>query len=204
MSFIDTKLRFAFIHVSKTSSIIEWTWRSHYNVVTQPGESRIMKGDLWIAGAHDNAGDLILQQPVEWGKAYKVGFVRNPWAWWLSAYHWYNPPRHTGFDFETRFPTFREFILRWQEWKQQFPWGGYTSFLCESWGQILVDRVCRTERLQEEFDDICKRTGFPQQVLPTKGPPIRYQDYYDAQTRRVVERDLSPRDIQTFGYRFDE
>jgi len=201
MSFIDTQRNLAFVHVSKTSAAVEWAWRDACSVATAPGESRLMKGPLWIGGAHDCARDMRRLVPELWNPAFKVGFIRNPWAWWYSAYHWYNPPRHSGFDFEQRFPTFREFLLRRAEWRPRFPWDGYRGFLCDG-RKLLVDFVGRTERLQEDFDFICRRTGFPPQILRSK-ERVDYRPMYEDNLMKAAVYDLSRLDIEFFGYTFD-
>jgi hypothetical protein len=204
MSFIDMERNFAFVHVSKTSSVIEWCWRDKCGVKTEFGESRLFRKNLWIGGAHDSADFMSSEVPYYWNLSFRVGFVRNPWAWWLSAYYWYNEPRHSGFDFEKRFPTFREFILRWQDWRYKFPWGGYNELLCDRNQRILVDYVGHSERLQQDFDLICEKTGFPKTVLAAKPERRHYRDYYDAETKRVVAEHLSPLDIEIFGLTFED
>lgn len=203
MSFFDIDRKFGFVHISKTGSIIEWTWRNYCGVTTKMGESRLFRGGLWIGGAHDDARIMRDLQPFLWGQSYNVGFVRNPWAWWLSAYFWYNEPRHTGFDFVKRFPTFREFILRWQEWRDGFPWQGYHGFLCDDFGNIIVSHVARTENMQQEFDAICDRTGFPKTELPTKTDRRDYREFYDNETKFIVAEFLSRKDLELFPYKFD-
>jgi len=204
LSFIDIARKFAFIHVSKTSSVIEWTWRAACGVRIAVDESRLFRGGLWLGGAHDCARDTRRLQPELWAQSFKVGFVRNPWAWWVSAYFWYNPPRHTGFDFLARYPTFREFLLRWKEWRLKFPWDGYTGFLCDDDGKIMVDYVGRSERLQQDFDMICDRVGFPKTTLPRKTDRRNYREFYDGDDLKRIVYHLSGRDIDLFGYTFDD
>lgn len=204
MSFIDPVLGMSFVHVSKTSAVVEWTWRAHHAVVTNCGEQRQMVGPLWIGACHDTAMDLARLRADLWMPTLKVGFVRNPWAWWLSAYHWYNMPRHRGFDFEEKYPTFREFILQHEAWRPRFPWDGYSAFLCDRDGGIMVDFVGHTERLQQDFDTICERTGFPRTILPTKTERRNYRDAYDAETKQIVAKHLSRRDIEIFGLTFED
>lgn len=164
----------------------------------------MFRGGLWIGGAHDDAKAMRDLVPEIWQPSFKVGFVRNPWAWWYSAYYWYNEPRHKGFDFTTRFPTFRDFIMRWPVWRNQFPWSGYHGFLCDEHGSLLVDYVGRSERLQQDFDLICERTGFPQSKLACKPKRDDYRPHYDDAMKEIVAVHLSRRDLELFPYIFDE
>jgi hypothetical protein len=173
-------------------------------VKTELGESRLFRGGLWIGGAHDDAATMRSLMPVYWDQSFTVGFVRNPWAWWHSAYYWYNEPRHSGFDFTTRFPTFREFIMRWAEWRPGFPWCGYHGFLCNEYGDVLVDYVGRTERLQQDFELICDKTGFPKSRLACKPSRVDYRPNYDDEMKAIVATCLSPKDLVLFPYEFDD
>jgi len=97
------------------------------------------------------------------------------------------------------YSTFREFLLKRHEWLPWLPTRDQWPMLCDDNGNILVDRVCRTEHLQEEFDWICERVNFPKQTLPSKPERRRYQDYYDDESRAIVA-DLAKVDITLFKY----
>lgn len=183
MSFIDLDRRISFVHVPKTSAVVEILWRLH-------------EGHVLYCAAHDSAEYLRDRFPGLWNPTVKVGFVRNPWAWWVSAYHWY--------AFPARYGTFREFLLRRDEWfRKTFPFEGQWRTLCDPDGTLLVDRVGRTETLQEDFDWICDRARAPEikRTLPTKGPPRNHLDFYDDELRAIVA-EMSARDIGMFGYTF--
>ena len=68
-----------------------------------------------------------------------------------------------------------------------------------------MDFVGRYERLQEDFDEACRRIGIPPRKLPEKRKAKdrgAYREYYDDETAEMVARHFR-RDIEEFGYRFD-
>jgi hypothetical protein len=158
--------------------------------------------------------------------AFKFAYVRNPWARMVSLYHHLSTTR-----------SFRDYVLgefRRKVWREM-AWfvGPQSDFIYDEDGQLLVDFVGRFERLQADFDIICRRLGMPPTQLPhvnhaaahrrvypglnprkllrswrkrlTKPAPryARYQDYYNADTRALVA-ELYQSDIALFGYQFDE
>ena len=61
------------------------------------------------------------------------------------------------------------------------------------------------ERLQEDFDEVCRRIGIAPRPLPQKRKAKdrgAYREYYDDETAARVARHFR-RDIEEFGYRFD-
>lgn len=158
--------------------------------------------------------------------AFKFAYVRNPWARMTSLYHHLSTTR-----------SFRAYVLgefRQKVWREM-AWfvGPQSDFIYDDDGRLLVNFVGRFERLQADFDIICRRLGMPPEPLPhvnhaadhrriylgpnprkllrswrkrlTKPAPryARYQDYYDADTRALVA-ELYQSDIELFGYRFED
>ena len=63
----------------------------------------------------------------------------------------------------------------------------------------------RYENLQEDFNTFCDKAYLPRQILPHKNKSDRkhYTDYYDTESRELVER-LFARDLEYFGYKFGD
>lgn len=183
MSFIDLDNHLGFIHVHKTGGMsIEMAW--------QKRETRLL-----ILAAHDPAHYVQNAWPKEWNESYKVGFVRNPWDWWVSAYHWY--------DFIKEYTSFREFLLNHEKSLAKFPLRCQWPMVCDTQGRLLVDCIYHYESLEADYQAMCERVHVP--VIPlerrhaTKHCP--YRQYYDEQLIEIV-RKISGRDIELFGYEF--
>ncbi len=159
---------------------------------------------------------------------FRFSFVRNPWARMVSFYrHTQCDQRYTFHDFVLK--HLPEFLLPRREWFFRPQW----DYLHDGEGRLLVDFVGRFERLQEDFDVVCERLGIGPHHLPhvnrgeARRPRFRwnlrriaryatshriqrlnagkrvYTDFYDDETREAVA-ELYRRDIETFGYRFDD
>lgn len=73
-------------------------------------------------------------------------------------------------------------------------------------GQLCADFVIRYERLEDDYNEVCRRLGLPVTGLPRLKSGIRkqrrpYTDYYTNETREIVA-DLHANDLRLFGYRF--
>ena len=169
-------------------------------------------GTIW--GKRDIMGDtgtaLLYRREIgeeAWEKAFKFSFVRNPWDRAVSAWHFARRKDMTGAS------TLRSFLQelprtnrtsydkRWVRW--------HTSPQCfhlvDEDGALMVDFVGRIERLQEDFDEVCRRLEAPRTRLPRRNSSehASYLEYYDEETIHLVS-ELYREDIERFGYRFGE
>ena len=129
---------------------------------------------------------------------FKFTFVRNPWDWQVSLYHYIleNPENH-GYEETMKMGTFRNFVFSRE--KLSFT---QTSCLVDESGNLLVDFVGKFENLDQDFHSICRKVGISA-CLPhiNKSKRTDYQDYYDAETRDLTAW-LYAEDIERFGYTF--
>jgi len=155
----------------------------------------------------------------EFSSYYKFSFVRNPWARLVSEYRYRNFLSHKNF---------KDFVMnklpapgRDDKYRHIMP---QTKMLYDEAGNLLVDFVGKFERLQQDFDQVCKHLGFEDSSLPhinssdKKSRELRrkvrnflhrndeselrnYVDFYDTETRDAVSK-LYRADIENFGYSF--
>ena len=152
---------------------------------------------------------------------YKFSFVRNPWARLVSEYRYRNFLSHK---------SFKDFVMNklpepgWDDkYRHIMP---QTGMLYDKAGNLLVDFVGKFERLQQDFDQVCKQLGFEHSGLShvnssdKKSRELRrkvrnflrrngedklrnYVDFYDTETRETVSQ-LYRADIENFGYSFTD
>ena len=129
---------------------------------------------------------------------FKFSFVRNPWDWQVSLYHYIlDRPQNRGHEETKKMGSFRSFVFSRE--KLTFT---QTGCLVDESGNLLVDFVGKFENLDQDFQSICHKVGISAS-LPhiNKSKRTNYQDYYDAETRDLTAR-LYAEDIERFGYTF--
>ena len=144
-----------------------------------------------------------------WRGRLSFAVVRNPWDLMVSSYHWWlkQAERGTSFRLKSRevaafgsFPRFMESSYGRDQINEQV--GTLRDWLCDNDGRILVDVVCRFERLEHEWHSIADMLGV-QATLPhlNRGNRGAYQQYYDSSSKQIVAERFAW-SIDHFGYRF--
>jgi hypothetical protein len=137
-------------------------------------------------------------------ECFTFAFERDPWDKCLSLYYYqlqyweafHKPWRH-------RNPTFSQWF---------FPFGFWPKKLSPAFdlyslhGEVAVDFLGRYENLQSDFNEICRKIGIPELVLPRvnlsdRKPRGGYREMYTDRMRRRVET-IFRREIQLLGYQF--
>jgi hypothetical protein len=152
-------------------------------------------------GAHATA-DEIRQWlgPEEWDRIFTFTFVRNPWDWQVSLYHFIQhnwPNRQRGL---VRSMSFDEYI-RWRVAEDKHL---QSSFVVDSAGNQIVDFVGRFEHLADDFGIICQHIGWDLE-LPHENVSkhAEYRSYYTDETAALVAEHFAE-DIARFDYSFDQ
>ena len=200
--------KFLFVHIFKTAgtSITDSFARFCY----RPGSSRPSN---WMALLSTNwkkihrvpikkhATALQIQAAMDreiFNSFFKFSFVRNPWDWQVSLYHYIlDRPKNPGYEETKKMGSFRNFVFSRENLSFT-----QTSCLVDESGNLLVDFVGKFENLDQDFQSICHKVDISAS-LPhiNKSKRTDYQDYYDAETRDLTAR-LYAEDIERFGYTF--
>ncbi|MDY6909252.1 MAG: sulfotransferase family 2 domain-containing protein [Thermodesulfobacteriota bacterium] len=140
---------------------------------------------------------------------FKFAFVRNPWDLQVSSFHHIRRERpHLMQGLET-FDAFLKYKLhpkRPYVFHFDVSIERQSDYLVDLDGSLLVDFVGRYERLEEDFAEACRRIGIRPPALPHKRKATDrrdYRTYYTDETAELVARHFR-RDIELFGYRFDD
>lgn len=189
---IDSKLKFIFIHVSKTGGTsIEHALNP--NVSLDNSSISEVTGNTKFRDKHWAARKYLKEYPVEYKNFFTFSFVRNPWDRMLSNYKWLKLLGLIDCSF--------------REWIANPTWGfhaySYKKMVCDNNGSIIVDYIGKFENLQQDFNTVCDKIGIPQQQLPHKNKTKHkhYTEYYDDETREIVAQKYA-KDIEYFGYKF--
>ncbi|MBN1147305.1 MAG: sulfotransferase family 2 domain-containing protein [Anaerolineales bacterium] len=131
---------------------------------------------------------------------YKFAFVRNPWDWQVSLYHFMlQDPTHFQHELLKSMSGFGEYI----EWRVSEDKNLQKDFVTDDNGKLIVDFVGRYERLADDFRRVCAALKIDA-TLPhiNRSSHKDYRSYYDERSRKMVEEHFAE-DIELFGYSFD-
>jgi hypothetical protein len=205
--------RFIFIHVYRAGGQSVSAALSPYSTVPRrtllarvPLARRLAKRQLYsLRGynhGHIKARELKAALPPEiFETFFKFTFVRNPWDWHVSIYHYIRQrtdhPHHEFYKSLHTFDTYLDWQINTEGVELQ------SEFVLSESGDMLVDFVGRYETLAEDFEAVCDRIGI-ESALPhvNRSRHADFRDYYTPETRELVE-EVYRADIELFGYRFD-
>ncbi len=150
---------------------------------------------------HAKARELQARLPADvFTDFFKFAFVRNPWDWQVSLYHYMlQKDTHGQNPLVEAFESFDAYV----EWRVSEDLWLQKEFVTDERGRLLVDFVGRFERLEGDFGRVCRKLGIETE-LPYVNPSSHrdYRTYYSAHSRRLIEEHFAE-DIELFEYEFD-
>ena len=131
-----------------------------------------------------------------WNSYYKFCFERNPWDKAVSLYSFWTALSKSQISFE-------EFL-----WEKEVlsNFSNYPIYTINN--ELVVERVCRFENLNQEIKDIALKIGLPGvPVLPKAKVGFRkdkrpYQEIIGEKERELIQSQCQ-KEIDLFGYTFD-
>jgi hypothetical protein len=157
---------------------------------------------------HAKAKDVKKELSEEvYNSFYKFAFVRNPWDWQVSYYHFILKEKaHIRHELVKSMAGFEEYLKWVINTKNPFSKGAtklQKELITDSQGRLIIDFIGRYETLETDFNYVCQRLSL-QTSLPylNKSKHRNYQEYYNPKTIKLVEEHFQE-DIALFGYTFD-
>ncbi|MBL8795122.1 MAG: sulfotransferase family 2 domain-containing protein [Planctomycetia bacterium] len=198
--------RFIFIHIYKVAGVSIRTALQPY--AAQPRSNVRELYERWRGRAttprldtHAMAREVRAALPAKLFDGYfKFAFVRNPWDWQVSLYHFMRrSPLHPQHALVCAMQDFDEYLA----WRVQHEVRLQKDFLTDGNGRVLVDHVGRFETIGQDFDHICKMLNLAA-PLPheNKTDHADFRAHYNERTRALVAESFRE-DIEMFGYSFD-
>lgn len=141
-----------------------------------------------------------------WSDYFKFVYVRNPWDWVVSQYFFNLRPGYFKRKAISRLRASdldRLFQVLASRHPSGVPGNWQSEYAFDDHDNPQVDRICRFERLQEDFDEVCSALHLQKVTLPLTNRADRsdYRRYYDDETRLRVAREFD-RDIRLLNYGF--
>lgn len=216
---LSPRYKFLFVHIPKTGgtsirvALRSYKWRDPYRLpLFFCSRLSALFGHRLACKLPRHAKVIAAKEmlPREFfNSLFKFAFVRNPWDLQVSSFHHIRRERP---HLIKGLKTFEDFLKH--KFDPQRPYVFHldvsierqTDYLVDLDGSLLVDFVGRYERLADDFAEVCRRIGIRPSALPHKRKAVDRKDYrvyYTDETAELVARHFQ-RDIQLFGYRFDE
>jgi hypothetical protein len=132
---------------------------------------------------------------------FKFAFVRNPWDWQVSLYHFMLQNKsHRQHRLIESLGSFEKYL----EWRVNEDLHLQKDFVVDAHGKLLVDFVGKYFSLAEDFRYVCQRIGC-NSALPHLNSSLHgdYREYYTGRTIEIVAEAFKE-DIEYFGYSFDK
>ncbi|MGH8547086.1 MAG: sulfotransferase family 2 domain-containing protein [Methylococcales bacterium] len=165
--------------------------------------------DMWATGLlHAKARDARKELPeLVYDTFYKFAFVRNPWDWQVSMYHFIlreaSHGRHRLVKSMAGFEEYLEWVIATKTPYARGAAKFQKDMVTDQEGRLIVDFVGRYENFARDFHQVCKVLD-----IEASAPQLNstahadYRSYYNQKTRKMVEEHFQE-DIELFGYSFD-
>jgi hypothetical protein len=216
---ISYEHKFIFFHVAKVAGLSirealkNYTQEPEVFKIRRPPKNRDGKPnplyEMWEAFLiHAKAMDTKKELPeTVYNNFYKFSFVRNPWDWQVSMYHFIlKETSHVKHKMVKSMASFEEYLEWIVETKNPYAKGA-TKFqkdmLTDNDGKLIVDFVGRYETLAQDFQHVCQVLNI-EASLPSLNKTVHrdYKSYYTERAKKIVEEHFKE-DIELFGYTFD-
>lgn len=217
--YISYSQRFIFVHIAKVAGLSIKQGLQAY--AGEPEMFKIQRPPPELNGkpnrmyqmwesvvVHAKAKDIKKQMGAEFDDYFKFSFVRNPWDWQVSMYHFLlketDNPHYEKVKAMSGFDEYLEWIVSTEE---KTPYPKYATkfqkdMLLDTEGHFLVDFIGRYETLAEDFARLCNLLQI-KASLPhlNKSQHRDYSSYYNDHSRQLVAEHFKD-DIALFGYHF--
>lgn len=210
---ISDKKEFVFIHVPKCagisiSNVLSIYGRTDNKTLLSKILYKLKVPEVFIPhkaiNKHVKANDLkgILPGKV-WNNYFKFAFVRNPFDYQVSNYHYIlRSPSHPYHKEVKECKCFKKFLYKQcNDFLTSKP-NILSRYVYDDSDNLMVDYLGRFENLNKDFDKICKILNI-RYNLPHMNKSNRksYHDYYDEESRLMIEEHHA-KDLEIFGYKF--
>jgi len=133
---------------------------------------------------------------------YKFAFVRNPWDWQVSLYHYIlKTPNLEMYEIVNSLRDFDEYL----NWRVKKAKKLQRDFIADDAGNLMVDFVGKFENLQDDMRKVCSHLNLNFTLLPhlNRSSHKDYRFYYTPQTVDLISKAFRE-DIELFGYNFND
>ena len=154
----------------------------------------------------------VLKENPDISNYFKWAFVRNPWDRFVSSYFEFKQIGHSKWANQLKpFESFESFLYNFPTHNISKDIHFIPQIDCLSFnGKVAMDKICRFESLQKDFNEICQRFNLELKNLSKfrknqfKGNAFKYTDFYTSREMVDIIRKFYYRDVDFFNYKFGE
>jgi len=220
MSIFSHQHKFIFVHVAKTGGTSVDVTLARNCDHSEQFYTRKLNSNVDVLGRRIALELRPKATDEQWDQYFKFAFVRNPWDRTVSIFRHIQSAKKMKSKEKSRyleeitrrlkirpkdftFEIFVKAVLRDRVF-DNYHWDKQIHCFTDEDNQNLFDFIGRYENLQQDFDAICKRLGFPAVKLPhhNKTGHDHYSSYYSAETELIVGQ-LYRDDVEMFDYQFE-
>lgn len=200
--------KFIFIHIYKTAgssvrrSLSLYEHKSKMRGVLQRVGIVNAKEESQYKGIHVHSSAREIKENLPkmiYDTYFKFAFVRNPWDWQVSLYHYMLQTKvHFQHDLAKSLIDFEHYL----EWRINEDKNFQKDFVTDLNGNLIVDFIGRFENIAKDFEYVSKKLDL-RCALPhvNKSYHRDYRTYYNERTQQLIY-DHFREDIELFGYTF--
>jgi len=144
-----------------------------------------------------------------WNSVFTFTIVRNPWDRTFSMYNYRLMERSVPQDW-----SFRDYVMALknaasdtEHFKFNGHYYGASEYVLGENGDIIVDFIAKYENRTHDLKLIASRLDIDEfgtlNILSASPDNRHYSEFYDPETREIIRR-LYTKDIELFGYEFDD
>lgn len=203
--------KFIFIHIYKVAGTSVRRALEKYNNLSKEDFPLTANIKFWIGDRfnflsqhainHIKASEVKNLLPAKiYNEYFKFSFVRNPWDWQVSLYHFMiQNTKHPQHHIIKKMKNFEEYI----DWVVENENTLQKDFVYDHDGNLIVDYIGKFENLQEDFKEVCLRLEIEPILLPVtnKSDHDHYRHYYTKESRDKIYNTFKD-DVEYFHYDF--
>ena len=199
--------KFIFIHLYKTGGTSVRRCLERYDAGYKPHhwvKSKLTPKPVFNSKiAHKHATAKAIRETVGadvFDRYFSFCFVRNPWAWQVSLYHYVlKNQSHDQYDLFKSFQGFDEYLAWRCDGNVQFQ----KDYLVDNQNKQIVKFIGRMETVNQDFETICEQLGLGPHALPhlNSSDSKGYRSFYDSKAETMLAEAFQP-DIEMLGYEF--
>ncbi|MDB2686357.1 sulfotransferase family protein [Mariniblastus sp.] len=153
--------------------------------------------------AHKHATASTIRETVGadiFDQYFSFCFVRNPWAWQVSLYHYVlKKMRHEQHELFKSFQCFDDYLA----WRCDGNVQLQKEYLVDGQDNQIVKFIGRMENFNQDFQEVCKTLQIDSPALPHLNQSVStsYREFYDSKSETMLAEAFRE-DIELLDYEF--